>query len=83
MGVMGNLDALGLSPEQSLANINRLIDQQAFMLASNDIFGGSALIFMLLIPTIWFAERLRPPVAAAQAAKAPAPAAADAAAGAH
>jgi DHA2 family multidrug resistance protein len=74
---------MGLSPEQSLANINRLIDQQAFMLASNDIFGGSALIFMLLIPTIWFAERWRPPVVQAQAAKAPAPAAADAAAGAH
>jgi hypothetical protein len=56
------------------------------MLASNDIFGGSALIFMLLIPTIWFAERWRPPVVQAQAAKAPAPAAADAAdaaAGAH
>jgi len=83
MGTLGNLDALGLSPEQSLANINRLIDQQAFMLASNDIFGGSALIFMLLIPTIWFAERWRPPVVQAQAAKAPAPAAADAAAGAH
>jgi len=83
MGAMGNLDAMGLSPEQSLANINRLIDQQAFMLASNDIFGGSALIFMLLIPTIWFAERWRPPVAQVHAAKAAAPAASDAAAGAH
>ena len=83
MGALGNLDAMGLSPEQSLANINRLIDQQAFMLASNDIFGGSALIFMMLIPTIWFAERWRPPVVQAQAAKAPAPVATDAAAGAH
>ena len=83
LGALGNLDAMGMSPEQSLSNINRLIDQQAFMLASNDIFGGSALIFMMLIPTIWFAERWRSPVVQAPAAKAPAPATADAAAGAH
>ncbi len=81
LGALGNLEAMGMGTEQSLATINRLIDQQAFMLASNDIFSGSALIFMLLIPTIWFAERWRPPATPVSAPKASP--AADAAAGAH
>ena len=80
LGALGKLDAMGMGPEQGLATINRLIDQQAFMLASNDVFRGSALIFLLLIPTIWFAERWRPPVAATAARARPD---ADAAAGAH
>ena len=56
---MGGLAALGLNNTQSLATINRLVDQQSFMLAANDIFMGSAAIFMLLIPSIWFATRVR------------------------
>lgn len=56
---MGGLAALGLNNTQSLATINRLVDQQSFMLAANDIFMGSAAIFMLLIPSIWFAKRVR------------------------
>jgi DHA2 family multidrug resistance protein len=56
---MGGLSALGMGNEQSMATINRLVDQQAFMLAANDIFMGSAAIFMLLIPSIWFAKRVR------------------------
>jgi hypothetical protein len=37
------------------------------MLAANDIFMGSAAIFMLLIPSIWFAKRVAmvPPAAPA------------------
>ena len=56
---MGGLAALGMNNTQSLATINRLVDQQSFMLAANDIFMGSAAIFMLLIPSIWFATRVR------------------------
>ncbi|RZL65565.1 MAG: DHA2 family efflux MFS transporter permease subunit [Variovorax sp.] len=48
--------ASGLSPTQALAQINRLIDQQAFMLASNDIFYASALLFLVLIPLVWLAR---------------------------
>ena len=65
---LGGLSNLGLSSEQSLATINRLVDQQAFMLAANDVFMGSAAIFMLLIPSIWFAKRVRMVQPAAPAA---------------
>jgi DHA2 family multidrug resistance protein len=50
------LGAAGLSPEQTLAQINRLVDQQAFMLAANDVFLASAVIFLLLIPLVWLAH---------------------------
>ncbi|KQP22515.1 DHA2 family efflux MFS transporter permease subunit [Pseudorhodoferax sp. Leaf267] len=64
--------AAGMTAEQALAQINRLVDQQAFMLAANDVFYASAALFMLLIPLVWLT---RP--------QAPAAGAADAAAGAH
>ncbi|MFT3720353.1 DHA2 family efflux MFS transporter permease subunit [Pseudorhodoferax sp.] len=41
------------SADQALAQLNRLVDQQAFMLAANDVFYGSAVLFMLLIPLVW------------------------------
>jgi DHA2 family multidrug resistance protein len=62
----------GMSAEQALAQVNRLLDQQAYMLAANDVFYASALIFLLLIPVVWLS---RPKPAAAGNA--------DAAAGAH
>ena len=72
-GALLNLQsAVGLSPEQALGQMNLLVDQQAFMLAANDVFYASAIIFMLLIPLVWLA---RPTVASAGSA--------DAAAGAH
>src|SRR5205085_6123211 len=36
--VLAGLRASGLTAEQALAQVNRLVDQQAFMLAANDIF---------------------------------------------
>lgn len=71
-GALQGLGGAGLTPEQALAQINRLVDQQAFMLAANDIFLWSSVIFVLLIPLVWLA---RPVKAGAGAA--------DAAAGAH
>ena len=68
---MGVLSGAGFSPEQVLAQINRLVDQQAFMLATADLFYGSALLFLLLVPVIWLARPVR------------GGAGADAAAGAH
>lgn len=47
------LQAAGLTPEQALAQLNRLVDQQAFMLAANDIFWLSAVLFLALIPLVW------------------------------
>ena len=41
---------------QGLAQINRLINQQAYMLSANDIFAGCALLFLALIGVVWLAR---------------------------
>ncbi|HTD89656.1 MAG TPA: DHA2 family efflux MFS transporter permease subunit, partial [Burkholderiales bacterium] len=46
----------GLTAEQSRALLNRMIDQQAFMLSFNDIFYVSAAIMLLLIVVVWVAR---------------------------
>jgi len=73
-GVFGitldNLRASGLSTEQALLQINRLIDQQAFTRAADDIFFGSALLFLGLIGLLWFTDRPAPLAGAAGAADA-------------
>jgi len=53
---IANLGNSGLSSDQVLGQINRLIDQQAFMLASNDVFYASAVLFVFLIPLVWLAR---------------------------
>lgn len=58
MGALQGLNAAGLSPEQALAQVNRLVDQQAFMLAANDVFLASAFIFLALIPLVWLSHPL-------------------------
>jgi DHA2 family multidrug resistance protein len=69
-----------MSTEQALGQINRMVDQQAFMLAANDVFHGSAMIFVLLVPLVWLARPARTGAAGSASASA---GAADAAAGAH
>jgi MFS transporter, DHA2 family, multidrug resistance protein len=56
---LSGLAAAGLTPDQALAQINRMVDQQAFMLAANDIFFGSAVLFLALIPLVWLTRRQR------------------------
>ncbi len=56
---LGGLSASGLSPEQAMAQLNRLVDQQASMLAANDIFWGSAMLFLALIPLVWLSHPQR------------------------
>ncbi len=58
-GAISALGSAGFSPEQVLAQINRLVDQQAFMLATADLFYGSAVLFLLLIPVIWLSKPAR------------------------
>jgi DHA2 family multidrug resistance protein len=50
------LQGAGLSPEQSLGHLNRLVDQQAFMLAAADVFHASAWVFVALVPLVWLAH---------------------------
>ncbi|MBS0321168.1 MAG: DHA2 family efflux MFS transporter permease subunit [Proteobacteria bacterium] len=59
---LGNLASGGLTHEQSLGSLNRIIDQQAFMMSADDIFLVSAVIFLALIGVVWLA---RPPRASA------------------
>ena len=42
-----------------LERMNRMIDQQAFMLSANDIFFASAMLFLLLIGVIWLARPVK------------------------
>lgn len=56
---LSGLAAAGLGPEQALAQVNRMVDQQAFMLAANDIFYLSAVLFLVLIPLVWLTQPQR------------------------
>jgi DHA2 family multidrug resistance protein len=54
-GLMGT----GMSFEQAVAQIARLIDQQAFTRAADDVYLGSAMLFLCLIPLIWLSRPQR------------------------
>jgi len=51
------LAGAGVPEAGALAQINRLIDQQAFTRAVDDIFLGSAALFIALIGLIWLTRR--------------------------
>jgi len=53
------LGTLGLDPQQVAAQLNRIIDQQAFTRAADDIFLGSALLFAALIAVVWLTRPAR------------------------
>ena len=53
---LNQLGAIGLSSEQALANVNRMIDQQAYTMAVTDIFYLSAVLFFVLIAVVWLAK---------------------------
>ncbi|HEY7238224.1 MAG TPA: DHA2 family efflux MFS transporter permease subunit, partial [Burkholderiales bacterium] len=57
--MLGSLQSSGLTHQQSLAALNRMIDQQAYMLSANDIFYVSALLFLLLIGVVWLARPVK------------------------
>jgi DHA2 family multidrug resistance protein len=65
---LANLQAGGLTPDQSLAALNRLIDQQAALLSANDIFYASAILFVALIGIIWLTKPIRAAAPGAEAA---------------
>ncbi len=53
---LGALQGTGLDATQSLAALDRIINAQAYVLSSNDVFYASAIIFLLLIPLLWIAR---------------------------
>jgi len=64
---LAGMQAGGISPQQSYEAVNRIVDQQAYMLSANDIFYASALLFLLLIAVIWLARPAKAGDAAAAA----------------
>jgi hypothetical protein len=56
---LAGMQAGGMSPQQSYASLDRMLDQQAFMLSANDIFYVSALVFVLLIAVVWLARPVK------------------------
>jgi len=65
---LNGLAGAGLTPEQALGTLNRLADQQAYMLAANDVFYVSALIFLLLIPLVFLTRHTKAGAGSADAA---------------
>jgi DHA2 family multidrug resistance protein len=65
---LSGLAAGGLTQTQALASVDRLVNQQAYMLAANDIFYASALIFLALIPLVYLTRYSRAPATSADAA---------------
>jgi len=61
-GFIGQLSHGGLSHTQSLGLIDQLLTREALTLAVNDVFWACAILFVLLIPVLWFA---RPPFGSA------------------
>lgn len=51
------LGQAGLPAPATLAQLNRMIDQQAFTRAADDIFYLSGWIFLVLIVAVWFTHR--------------------------
>jgi len=50
---IGQLGASGLDASQALATINRMIDQQAYTLAVDDLFFLSGMLFLVLLVLVW------------------------------
>ncbi|MCE9657022.1 MAG: DHA2 family efflux MFS transporter permease subunit [Burkholderiales bacterium] len=56
---LGQLGAGGYDAAQSLATINRMVDQQAYTMAANDLFFVSSALFVLLLVFIWASKRVQ------------------------
>jgi DHA2 family multidrug resistance protein len=60
MNTLEGLKASGLTAEQALVQMNRLIDQQAYTRAADDVFLASSMVFIALIGLIWLTRRPAP-----------------------
>lgn len=61
---LARLHTLGYSLEQSYQLLERQVNTQAYMLAANDLFWGSALLFLGLVGVVWLARPMAPRPAA-------------------
>jgi MFS transporter, DHA2 family, multidrug resistance protein len=56
---LAQMQAGGLTADQSYGVLNRMVDAQAFMLSANDIFYASGVLFVALVAVIWLARPAR------------------------
>ena len=68
--MLAALHAQGLSPEQALAQLDRLVDAQARMMGTNDLFWLSGMLFAGLAALVWVARPARAAAASAPAGSA-------------
>ncbi|MGH8207651.1 MAG: DHA2 family efflux MFS transporter permease subunit [Steroidobacteraceae bacterium] len=54
--VIAQVHAGGLTTQQGYTLLDRLVDNQAYMLSTNDLFFGSALLFLGLVVIVWLAR---------------------------
>ncbi|MCB2016344.1 MAG: MFS transporter, partial [Hydrogenophaga sp.] len=59
IATIDQLMAGGMTREQALGMIDRLVNQQAFTLAVTDVFYLSAVLFFLLVAVIWTSKPVR------------------------
>lgn len=57
---LAQLTASGMSNQQALEAVNRMIDQQAYTLAVTDVFYLSSVLFFVLIAVVWTAKKPAP-----------------------
>ncbi len=57
--ILHGMQAQGFSQEQALTVINRLIDQQAYTLAVDDMFRLSAWLFVAMVALVWLIKPSR------------------------
>jgi DHA2 family multidrug resistance protein len=57
--VLDSLQSSGLGATQALANVDRIIEAQAYVLSADDVFYAGAVIFICLIPLLWIASPQR------------------------
>jgi DHA2 family multidrug resistance protein len=57
---LAELQRAGHSREQALAQVNLMIDRQAFTLAATDLFWLSSMLFVALVALVWLSARSVP-----------------------
>ena len=56
MGTLGQLMADGMTREQALGVVDRLVNQQAYTMAVTDVFYLSSVLFFALVALVWLAK---------------------------
>lgn len=59
MDSFNGLTGIGMSFDQAATQITRLIDQQAFTRAADDVYLASSFLFLCMIPIVWMAKPKR------------------------